>query len=133
MTNKSHQNISFTRKRIKSFKYALRGIIELLKSESNARIHLTITILIISVCISLDISSSEWCFIVICIGLVLTAEAFNTAIEKMADHVNPTYHPRIKRIKDLSAAGVLFSVLCAVITGFIIILPKVFALTGWFQ
>jgi diacylglycerol kinase len=133
MTNKQNQNIHFARKRIKSFKYALRGIIELLKTESNARIHVILAALIIFVCIYLDISSIEWCIIIICIGMVLAAEAFNTSIEKMADHVNPKFHPRIKRIKDLAAAGVLFSALSAAIIGFIIILPKVFALTGWFQ
>jgi diacylglycerol kinase len=75
-----------------------------------------------------QISSVEWCIISILIGLVWSAEAINTSIEKLADVVSPGYHPGIKDVKDLAAAGVLILALVAVIVGCIIFIPKVLIL-----
>src|SRR5690606_41843014 len=77
---------------------------------------------------SLGLSAYEWTAIVFAIGLVLVSEIWNTAIEHMADFMTQECNPRIKRIKDLGAAGVLLSALFAVAVGLIVFLPKLSAL-----
>lgn len=118
------------RKAIRSFRYAGMGIYSLFRYENNARIHLIACILVIIAGILLNISVNEWCIIVILIGLVWSAEAINTSIEKLADVVSPDYHSAIKDVKDLAAAGVLLLAISAVIVGSVIFIPKVLILLG---
>ena len=111
-------------KAIRSFRYAGVGIYSLFRYENNARIHLVACILVIIAGVFFQISSIEWMIIVILIGLVWAAEAFNTSIEKLADLVSPDYHPVIKVVKDTAAAGVLILAISAVIVGGVIFIPK---------
>ena len=116
------------RKALRSFRFAGFGIFSLFRHENNARIHLIAALLVVTLSILLHLSALEWCLIVIQIGLVMAAEAFNTAIEKLADVVSPDYHPTIKVVKDLAAAGVLILSVSAVIIGGILFIPKLLAL-----
>ncbi|HEV7380877.1 MAG TPA: diacylglycerol kinase family protein [Dyadobacter sp.] len=116
------------RKAIRSFRYAGMGIYSLFRYENNARIHLIAFIMVVIAGIFFGISATEWCIISILIGLVWSAEAINTSIEKLADVVSPGYHPSIKDVKDLAAAGVLILALVAVVVGCIIFIPKILAL-----
>ncbi|MCE6992392.1 diacylglycerol kinase family protein [Dyadobacter sp. CY323] len=111
-------------KAIRSFRYAGVGIYSLFRYENNARIHLIACIVVIIAGVFFQISSIEWMVIVILIGLVWAAEAFNTSIEKLADLVSPDYHPVIKVVKDTAAAGVLILAISAVIVGGVIFIPK---------
>lgn len=64
----------------------------------------------------LNISITDWCIILVCIGGVLGLETMNSAIESFVNLVQPEYHPIAGRIKDLSAGAVfLFSVISAII------------------
>lgn len=116
------------KKRIKSFGYAFQGISELIKSEPNARIHLAATICALILGYFLKISHSEWCIILIIIALVWAAEAFNTVIEKLVDHLFNDYHETARITKDISSGAVLICSIAALICGLIIFLPKVLAL-----
>ncbi|TDE18496.1 diacylglycerol kinase family protein [Dyadobacter psychrotolerans] len=118
------------RKAIRSFKYAGMGIYSLFRYENNARIHLIACILVVIAGMIVHISATEWCVVVILIGLVWSAEAMNTAIEKLADVVSPEYNPGIKDVKDLAAAGVLILAISAVIAGAVIFVPKIANLCG---
>jgi diacylglycerol kinase (ATP) len=113
-------------KLIRSFSYAFAGIYELLRSESNTRIHLLATVCALTAGILLRISKSEWYIIVIVIALVWAAEAFNTAIEKLTDHLFPEYHETARLAKDLAAGAVLICAITALVCGLIIFLPKLF-------
>lgn len=113
-------------KRIRSFGYAFSGIGRLF-SQPNACIHAAVTVLVIAAGVWLRISATEWCLVSICIGGVLMAEAFNTAVEALADKVSPSYDPLIGRAKDLAAGAVLIFVLAAVAVGLIIFIPKIAA------
>ena len=62
----------------------------------------------------------EWCILILCIGVVLAAEAINTAIEKLSDHVSPEYSPFIKDAKDLAAGAVLNLSVASAIIGVLI-------------
>jgi len=115
-------------KRIRSFGFAFKGIWDLIKSEPNARIHLIATICAIILGFSLLISRFEWCIILIVIALVWAAEAFNTVIEKIVDHLFSDYHETARITKDISAGAVLICSIAALICGLIIFLPKLIAL-----
>lgn len=114
------------RKALHSFRYAGSGVFRLFRYENNARIHLLACILVIIAGFWFEISPTEWCLIVISIGLVWSAEAINTAIEKLADVVSPEYHPAIKDVKDLAAAGVLVLAISAACVGGVIFIPKIY-------
>ena len=113
--------------RIKSFKYAFNGLRILIQEEHNARIHLFIAIIIIITGFTFSISNLEWIAVIFAIGFVITSELLNTAIEQIANFISPEKHESIKRIKDISAAAVLISVISAVFIGFIIFWPKIFS------
>ena len=74
--------------------------------------------------IFVGLSSMEWIVICLCIGLVLSAEAVNSAIEALADRVSPAYDEAIKRTKDLAAGAVLLLAIASAVVGLIIFLPK---------
>lgn len=109
--------------RIASFKFAFNGIRLMFKSGPNFIIQLLIAILVISAGIYFQITTYEWTTILICVGGVLSAEIFNTAIEKMVDHLSPEKNKYAGEIKDLAAGAVLlFSIITAII-GIIIFYP----------
>ena len=115
------------KKRLESFGYAFNGIGVMLKEEHNSRIHLLAAIFVIIAGFYFDISQTEWFAVVISIGIVFTAEAFNSSLENVADFISPEKHEQIKKVKDLAAAGVLIIALTALAIGLIIFVPKIFA------
>ena len=117
-------NDSFVRGRVRSFKFAIRGMWILLRSEASIQVQASIAILITVLGFTMGISSVEWLFQTFAISLVLVSESLNTAIEKLCDFVNPEYDKKIGMIKDISAGAVTFAAICAIIIGIIIYLPK---------
>ena len=111
--------------RFNSFKFAIAGLFQLFRSEANAKIHLSLAILAILAGLYFSISPIEWCIVVLCIVLVISAEAFNTAIEALTDLVSPDYHDLAKTTKDVAAAAVLLIAIGAAIAGGIIFIPKI--------
>jgi diacylglycerol kinase len=116
------------KERLKSFQYAFAGLKTLLLHEHNSRIHLAAALTVITLGFILKISATEWILIVFAIGIVFAAEAFNSAIEYLANYVSPQYHELIKKVKDLSALAVLFLAAASLIAGLIIFIPKLIAL-----
>ena len=112
--------------RIKSIGYALKGALYLLKTESSIKIQFIIALLVTAAGFYFDISSTEWMFQFICIGLVMGIEGVNTAIEYMADFIHPEHHLKIGRIKDIAAGAVFIASISALIVAIIIYYPKVF-------
>jgi diacylglycerol kinase (ATP) len=108
-----------------SFRFAFNGILHLLKTENNAKFHLLATILVICAGFFFQINNIEWLVIITLIGLVWSAEAFNTAIEKLCDIIMPSKNIEIGKTKDIAAAGVLFIALAALIIALIIFIPKI--------
>lgn len=121
---------NFTRGRIFSFKYAFSGLRYVVRSQRNAWIHAAITIAVLILAVLLKISLVEWGILLLAIGLVWTAEIFNTALEAVVDLASPDTHPLAKIAKDTSAAAVLFSAIISVLIGLVILLPP---LVGWFR
>lgn len=110
---------------LKSFTFAFKGIYRFFRNENNARVHLLASVLAIGAGFYFRLTSREWLWILLSIGLVWTAEAFNTAIEKLVDLVSPQFDPRAGEIKDLAAGAVLMTALFALIAGLIIFVPKI--------
>lgn len=110
---------------VKSFTYAFKGLKSFFQTEHNGRIHLVITIVVLSAGLFFGLSRYEWSLIALSIGMVFTSELFNSAIEKLCDYIQPDQHPLIGKIKDLAAAAVLLVSLAAVCVGLLIFLPKI--------
>ena len=119
-----NRQFSFTG-RIRSFKFAFVGIWTMLKSQKNAWVHAFATIAVVIAGFVFDISTSEWCLLVLAIIAVWMAEAFNTAIEFLADVASPEFHPLVKKAKDVAAGAVLISAIGAIVLGIIIFGPHV--------
>ncbi len=111
--------------RLKSFRYAFRGLLTLFRSEHNARIHLVILIIVILAGILLRISAIDWIAILFVSGLVFISECFNTAIENLSDLITDKPDENIRRAKDVSAAAVLLSALISVAVGLMIFIPAI--------
>jgi undecaprenol kinase/diacylglycerol kinase (ATP) len=114
--------------RLASFSFAFRGLLQLFRSEPNARIHLAFLIIITILGLLFEISFREWAFLILCFGLVFIAELFNTALELLCDHVTPEWHGNIERVKDVSAAAVLISAITAALVGLIIFVPHILSI-----
>ena len=110
--------------RIKSVKTAINGIMIVAKEEHNAWLHIIATLLIIIIASRLNITAIEGSLLIFAIGFVWTCEAFNSAIEALADEVSGEYSAGIKKTKDIAAGAVLISSLTALAIGLLIVLPK---------
>lgn len=116
------------KRRILSFKYAFKGLWDLFNSQANAKIHLGVALLCLGFGWYFQLSTVEWCFVIIAIFSVLAAEAFNTALEFLTDLVSPDFHELAGRTKDVAAAGVLLVSMGAISVGLFIFLPKFYLL-----
>jgi diacylglycerol kinase len=110
-------------KAFKSISIAWSGIIQLIKEENNAKIHLISTILVIIIGLKLDFLTIEWLWISMAIAGVWVAELINSALEKITDLVSPEHHPLAKKAKDYAAGAVLVLVIWAILVFCLISFP----------
>ncbi|NCT17335.1 MAG: diacylglycerol kinase [Flavobacteriaceae bacterium CG_4_8_14_3_um_filter_34_10] len=114
--------------RIVAFKYAIRGAWLLLKKEASIQVHFAIAILITLAGLYFAITPTEWMLQCLAIGLVLSIEGVNTAIEEIANFVHPKFHNKIGFIKDIAAGAVFFAAFIALIIGVLIYTPYLYQL-----
>ena len=125
LTIKEKKTIRFSiRARFRSIRYAFEGLNAFFSTQHNAIIHLLMTITAFGAALFFNVSKQEMIAVIIVVCLVWAAELFNTAIEKLTDLYSKDFDPRIKFIKDVSAAAVLLSAIGAFLTGAIIFVPK---------
>jgi diacylglycerol kinase (ATP) len=110
----------------KSFGFAINGMVVAWREQLNLKIHSAIAVLVLVFGWQVRISKYEWYAVILCIGMVLAAELFNSAIEKWVDLVQPQKNETAGRIKDISAAAVLVVALAAAVVGGIIFFDKLF-------
>jgi diacylglycerol kinase len=115
------------RKLTASFRFAFAGFATLLRSQRNARIHLIAAVLAVFAGFILKINRFDWAWIIVAITLVFAAEAFNTALELLANRVSPERDPLIGQAKDLAAAAVLITAIGALGIGIIVFGPPLLA------
>ncbi len=118
------------RRLVKSFGCAFRGLVSVIRSEKNFRIHLFAVFMVALLGWFFRVSSSECLALVLCCGAVLAAEVMNTSIEYLADAIHPERDPAVGRAKDAAAGAVLIAALAAVAVGAIVFLPKIWE---WLQ
>ena len=122
--NSGHEKFSI-KTRIKSFRHAFAGIKSFFYSQHNAWIHLLATVVVIFLSIVFHVSNAEAIALTCAVGFVWISELFNTAIEKIMDFISGERNPKIKLIKDISAAAVLLASLTALGIGCIVFIPKI--------
>jgi diacylglycerol kinase (ATP) len=126
--SKPPERRSFGRARLASFVYAWRGIVLLIRTQGNARIHLAATIAMIAAGCALDVGRGEWCLLALAAGLVWVTEAVNTALEVLGNRITTERDEQIGRAKDLAAGAVLLSSIAAAVVGGIVFVPRLSAL-----
>lgn len=112
------------RARARSFVHAGRGLLVTLRWQHNAWIHACATVAALALGFLLRISAVEWCAIALSIGLVWAAEAFNTALEALADATVPELHPKVRDAKDAAAGAVLACAAAATVVGLVVFGPR---------
>ncbi|MET6990782.1 diacylglycerol kinase [Sediminicola arcticus] len=117
---------SFLKNRIKGVGFALRGALLLIRTEASIKVQIFIGLLMTAAGFYFEISNTEWILQIFAIAMVLGVEGLNTAIEKLADFVQPKYDVKIGFIKDVSAGAVMLVSIAASIIGLIIYCPKIF-------
>jgi len=117
---------SFVIGRLRGCRYALKGALLLLKTEPSIQVQAVIAIFMTVLGFYFRITSMEWILQTFSIGLVMSIEGVNTAIEEIADFVHPDFHHKIGFIKDVAAGAVFIAAITAVIIGCVIYVPYVF-------
>ena len=111
--------------RIRSFRHAIAGILRMIRCQHNAWIHATATVIVLAAAVLLRVSAADWCWLVLALSIVWTAEALNTAFEFLADAASPEFHPLVRDAKDVAAGAVLVTAVAAAVIGAIIFWPHV--------
>ncbi|TAE32375.1 MAG: diacylglycerol kinase family protein [Alphaproteobacteria bacterium] len=100
-----------------SFGYAWQGLVFVVRTQRNMRIHVCAALLVVIIGLCSDLSRTDWLWLMLAITLVVSAELFNSALEYVCDVVMPEYHESIKRAKDIAAAAVLICACFALCVG----------------
>jgi diacylglycerol kinase len=121
------------KKFIYSVRFALQGIKQFFSRDRNGKIQTVIGITAIILGFTLSISSSQWLLVLFCIGLVISLEMINSAIENFCDLVTTDFHPGIKIVKDVAAGAVLLASIFSLIIGLIIFIPALVQFSNFFK
>jgi diacylglycerol kinase len=105
---------------LRSFVYAFHGIWSGISGERNLKAQIAVALLVIGAGFYVNITSEEWCIVVLCIGVVIGLELMNSAIESLVDLVTLERKPLAGKIKDVAAGAVLVVSFMAVVIGIII-------------
>ncbi|MFR7746886.1 MAG: diacylglycerol kinase family protein [Eggerthellaceae bacterium] len=114
-----------------AFACAMRGIMDT-AHERNFKIELGFMVLCIILGFIFEITLVEWLVVLVCFGLVLGGECFNTALEAIVDLASPDYHELARLAKDAAAGAVLLFSLASLAVGICIFAPRIFELVGIF-
>jgi diacylglycerol kinase (ATP) len=117
--NQDHSSHSVWR----SFGHAFAGAAVLFRTQRSVRIQAAVAALMIAAGLLLGLPASSWCWLILAITMVFSAEAFNTAIEFLSDVVCSDFSPAIKKVKDVASAAVLLAVIGAVAIGVLVLGP----------
>lgn len=114
--------------RLRSIRCAVRGIAVMIRTQHNAWLHAVATLLVAAAGLLFGLTAAEWCWIILAVVAVWTAEALNTAFEFLTDVASPTFHPIAGQAKDVAAGAVLISSGGALLIGAVVFLPRLMLL-----
>jgi diacylglycerol kinase len=118
-------------KLLRSFVVGGQGLVHALRTEQNMRLHGLIAVAVVATGFLLKLAPGEWFAVLLSIGLVISAECLNTALERLCDRVSREHDPLIRQAKDCGSAAVLVLAITAAIIGGIVFGPKLWAAAGW--
>src|SRR6185437_5388328 len=104
---------------IDSFNYAFEGIIHVLRTQRNMRIHLAIGVVVIVLALVVNVTKFELIALLISITFVLIAEMLNSAVEGAVDIATTSFDPMAKLAKDIAAGAVLIAAMNAIAVGYL--------------
>jgi len=109
---------------IESFNYAIEGVIHVLRTQRNMRIHFAIAVAVLVVAVAAGVSRLELIVLLLSITFVLVAEMINTAVEGTIDAATTSFDPMAKLAKDIAAGAVLIAAVNAVAVGYLVFAGK---------
>ena len=109
---------------IESFNYAIEGVIHVLRTQRNMRIHFAIAVAVLVIAVAVGVSRSELIALLLSITFVLVTEMINTAVEGTIDAATTSFDPMAKLAKDIAAGAVLIAAVNAVAVGYLVFAGK---------
>jgi diacylglycerol kinase len=116
---------------IRKFGHAFRGVWQEVCEDRSFRVHFSMAAAVIVSAIVFRVTLIEWCILLGCITLVLTAELVNSALESMAKAITDEHDPRVGAALDIGSAAVLLAAIGSSIIGGIIFLRRLGQMLGW--
>ena len=114
---------SYCQARLRSFRHAFAGLLFVVRNEPNMRIHIAVAAAVAVLGWHLRIDAAEWRWLILAVGMVLGAEAINTAVEQACDAITLQHNTAIKTAKDAAAGAVLLSAVTAALIGASVFAP----------
>lgn len=108
---------------IRSFRYALRGVVHVFREEQSFRVQIVAGLLVLILALYFHVKVWEAVALLLVTMMVLVLELINSVFERMVDVLKPRMHPYVETIKDIMAAVVLISSIGAVLVGILILGP----------
>lgn len=106
------------------FRWAGRGFMVGIRGQASFAVHFAIGAVVLLLAAILRVEPWQWCVLVLCIGIVLSMELFNTVIERLVRFVHPAHDPEIGALLDIAAGAVLVAAIAAAVCGCIVLLPE---------
>jgi diacylglycerol kinase len=102
------------------FDDAIRGLKLGVRGHSSFFVHFFFAALVVTTAIALRCQPLEWCILLGCIGFVLTAELFNSAIETLVRGLDQPMKSRFRAPLNIAAGAVLVASITAAVIGSIV-------------
>jgi diacylglycerol kinase len=113
------------------FLCAFRGLRVGSQGQSSFFVHLPVACFVLAAAAQLRVTTIEWCVLVLCITIVLSAELLNAALETVARAITQEFHPQIRDALDMAAAAVLVAAIGSVVVGALILGFRLAIYLGW--
>lgn len=117
-----------TRSLAESLQLAARGIVHGLRTQRNLRIHLAVAVLVLLFALSFELTRAELAVLLLAVGLVISMELLNTAVESVVDLATREYHPLAATAKNVAAGAVLVAAVVAAAVGYVLFFDRLGAL-----
>jgi len=109
---------------LESFNNSIEGVVHVLRTQRNMRIHFAIAVAVLAVAAAVGVSKLELVALLLAIAFVLVAEMINTAVESAIDVSTTAFDPMAKLAKDIAAGAVLIASVNAVAIGYLVFAGK---------
>jgi diacylglycerol kinase (ATP) len=109
---------------VNSFNYAFEGIIYVVRTQRNMRIHFLVAVAVLPLGVLLGVSRIEMLAVILAVAFVILMEMANTALEMTIDVATPSFDPRARAAKDIAAGMVLVSAVTALFVGYLVFAPR---------